>query len=331
MGRAGGGGGGGSSSYGGGHHVSRGGSGHRVGGSGGSRPGGANNSGFGFSGSFNRGYNTRRYYNRSWHCNIPIGGYGYRGSYSGGKYSFVIQIVVILVIAAIMFGSMMMNRPSSTIQREKLNTGKAFWNDCIVDELGWINNAGRLSMSLKHFYDKTGVQPVIYLKAYDESLVTDEDKELWAENFYESKYSNDEHVLLYVYFAEKNTDLDVGYMYLQYGYQSGQVFDAEAIDIFWRYMDSNWESYDSNDTDNMLKDTFNKTADVIMKVSTTTKDLIRYAIVGVVLIVISGIFLTMLRLKFKRAKEEAEETERILSQPLQTFEEPESDLESRYR
>ena len=66
---------------------------------------------------------------------------------------------------------------ASTINREKIENPVAYDNNCIRDELGYIENQGKLSKNLKNFYNKTGIQPYIYLKSYDETLTSDSQKD----------------------------------------------------------------------------------------------------------------------------------------------------------
>lgn len=271
---------------------------------------------------------------------IPRGGLGtpppgyppMMGSYGGGYYGesrrrrsssglmsllIVFMIFAVIVVIGIIGGGSKGGKQVSTIQRTKIETHNAYMNDCVIDEIGWINNKAKLSASLKSFWDKTGVQPFIYMKAYDPSLTTDSAKETWTRQYYDNTFTT-ENVFLYVYFCEPN-ESDVGYMTYCSGYETGQVMDAEAVDIFWGYLDSFWYSYDEDDTDGMFEAVFTKTGDTIMKVSTTGKDVAKYILIAV--IVIGGCIgvVVVMKVKRKNERERAEETERMLSRPLDTF------------
>lgn len=65
---------------------------------------------------------------------------------------------------------------TSTINREKIENPIPYDNNCIKDELGYVENTSKLSKNLKNFYNKTGIQPYIYLKSYDETLTSDSQK-----------------------------------------------------------------------------------------------------------------------------------------------------------
>ena len=301
MGRPGAGGGGGRPS-GGGHSVSRGGSGHRVNSSN-SRPGASNGSSrrpsggsnFGSSGwtqlmggwaspsrhCYGNHYGHRTTYNNTTIVNTTFGGYVLAKALSA-----MVALAVVLIIFVVTMANNRSNQVS-TIQRTKVESGNAYINDNIVDEIGRLSNPSRLSTKLKSFYNKTGVTPYIYLRAYDSSLTSDSAKEAWARQYYENTFDR-EDVLLYVYFEEANPDVE-GYMYLVYGLQTGQIMDSEAEEIFWNYLDSAWSTYTSDQTDEMFQSIFDNTATTIMKVSTTGKDIVKWVIIaGVVLILVVG-------------------------------------------
>ena len=194
-------------------------------------------------------------------------------------------------------------------------------NDCITDELGWVDNESRTEKELKYFYDKTGVQPVILFKEYDSELQTDSQKTQWAEAHYEENFDQ-ENIFLYVYFAEPNID-DVGYMTYVNGYQTSSVMDSEAVDIFWNYIDRYW--YTDMSTDDVLVKTYRQTADTIMKVSTTTKDIVLYGVIGITAIAALAFVLKIFKEKRAAEKERAAETEAILNTPLEKIGDTESD------
>ncbi len=199
---------------------------------------------------------------------------GYRGGGGscgglgcGGVLAAIAALVVIIFIAiggkdeGTSSSTYRVEDPVSSIVREKLNTGSTFDDDCITDELGWFENADSAGKALKNFYDKTGVQPYIYLRGYDASLADDDAKDDWAVDYYESTFER-EDVFLFVYFAEKNADEDVGYMCIVPGTEAKSVMDEEAQNVFWDYIDRYW--YTDLSTDALFENVFDKTASVIM-------------------------------------------------------------------
>lgn len=318
MGRAGAGSGGGHSGGGhssgrssGGHHVSGGSSGRRAGSGGSSQNsyGGGSFGGPSYGGGFYGGGFYPRPPRRS---TIFIG--------SGGGINAIISLVIFIVVLITAFGGFPSSNssstkgvPKSTQNRERLESGVGYDNNCIIDNIGWFDNVTKTEKSIKKFYDKTGVQPYIVLNAYDSTLLTDTAKEEYAKKWYDEHIKN-ESTFLYMYFAEPDTDNDVGYMAYVNGKQVSSVMDSEAIEIFWAYVDKYW--YSDMSTDDMFTTIFTKTADRIMTKSTTVADVGNNAVkvIGVI-VVFAGIIIVMV-IRRKHKAEEAKETEKILNTPL---------------
>lgn len=313
MGRAGAGGGGGGHS-GGGHSSSRSSGGHHVSsGSSGRRAGGGRSSYSGHS-----SYGGGRFYGGGFYPRPPR-----RSTVivsHGGSFNAVISLIIFVVVLIAAFGgfpssnsSSTKSVPKSTQNRERLESGVGYDNNCIVDNIGWFDNVTKTEKSIKKFYDKTGVQPYIVLNAYDSTLLTDTAKEEYAKKWYDEHIKN-ESTFLYMYFAEPDTDNDVGYMAYVNGKQVSSVMDSEAIEIFWAYVDKYW--YSDMSTDDMFTTIFTKTADRIMTKSTTAADVGNNAVkvIGVI-VVFAGIVVVMV-VRRKHKAEEAKETEKILNTPL---------------
>lgn len=313
MGRAGAGGGGGGHS-GGGHSSSRSSGGHHVSsGSSGRRAGGGRSSYSGHS-----SYGGGRFYGGGFYPRPPR-----RSTVivsHGGSFNAVISLIIFVVVLIAAFGgfpssnsSSTKSVPKSTQNRERLESGVGYDNNCIVDNIGWFDNVTKTEKSIKKFYDKTGVQPYIVLNAYDSTLLTDTAKEEYAKKWYDEHIKN-ESTFLYMYFAEPDTDNDVGYMAYVNGKQVSSVMDSEAIEIFWAYVDKYW--YSDMSTDDMFTTIFTKTADRIMTKSTTAADVGNNAVkvIGVI-VVFAGIIVVMV-IRRKHKAEEAKETEKILNTPL---------------
>ncbi len=315
MGRAGRGGGGGGRSFSG-HSISRGTSSHRPSGgrAGSNRSGSGRPPNYAWGGSsLSGGWVPRRrvagrgtIYGAYRSGTVPAG--------SGGSGAVIVLVVfVILMFLVAMAAASGGSVPASTYAREKLENGRAFDNDCIVDELGWFDNESRTERQLQDFFDKTGVQPYIVLRAYDANLTMDEEKDAFAQEWYDQNLDN-ECSLLFMYFAERNADLVVGYMVLVNGKQVSSVMDSEAIEIFWAYVDTHW--YSDLSTDEMFLEIFDDTAGRIMQKTTTAADVWKTALIvgGVVAVCCLGIY--FYKLKKKKDKEEDERTRRILETPL---------------
>ena len=122
---------------------------------------------------------------------------------------------------------------------------------------------------------------------------------------------------MFTYFAEADTDGDVGYMCYVNGKQITSVMDSEAVDIFWAYVDNNW--YSDKSTDDMFVDIFNSTAKRIMTKTATGADVgVKFGIVAIIVAVIIGIIVVM-KIRRKHEKEKAEETEHILKTDISSL------------
>ena len=290
----------------GGHSSSRVGGGHHVGRS--SRPSG--------SSSFNRGPSMHHYH----HTPPPPrrGYYGYRRNvYTSSSSGLGTLIACLIVFAVVIFSFFMIasddSDVTSTINREKIENPIPYDNNCIKDELGYVENTSKLSKNLKNFYNKTGIQPYIYLKSYDETLTSDSQKDNYAQNWYEQNIDN-EDTFLFVYYEDQDPN-EIGYMAYVNGKQVTSVMDSEAVNIFWNYIDRYWTD-DSLSTVEVFTKTFNSTANTIMEKSTTSNDIIKIICIIVGIIIVIGGIIYILRMKFKRDKEKAKETVEILKTPL---------------
>lgn len=317
MGGAGAGGGGGGHS-GGGHSSGRSSGGHRVSSGSSGRRAGSGGCSRGSYGGFGGPSHGGGFYGGGFYPRPPIRNTVFIGH--GGGINTIISIIIFIVVLVTAFGgfpssklSSTKNIPKSTQNRERLESGVGYDNNCIVDNIGWFDNVTKTEKSIKKFYDKTGVQPYIVLNAYDSTLLTDTAKEEYAKKWYDEHIKN-ESTFLYMYFAEPDADNDVGYMAYVNGKQVSSVMDSEAIEIFWAYVDKYW--YSDMSTDDMFTTIFTKTADRIMTKSTTAADVGNNAVkvIGVI-VVFAGIIVVMV-IRRKHKAEEAKETEKILNTPL---------------
>ncbi len=128
---------------------------------------------------------------------------------------------------------------SSTSTRTPLDNPNAYNYDCVVDELGWVEDMDNLTSELEVFYLSTGIQPYVYLKSYESSLSSEDDMIDWAEEWYEANIE-DEYTFLFVYFAASEDDDGSGYMVYVPGWDILDLMDDDAVDIFWDNLDECW-------------------------------------------------------------------------------------------
>ena len=236
-------------------------------------------------------------------------------------------IALVVIILAIVFGLVFsFNTGSSlsgsggnneitlsTVEREPLPDGSVTETDYYTDTIGWIGNRSELTSGMKHFYEKTGVQPYLYLTddINGSTNPSMEDLESFANEKYDELFADEAHLLL-VFFEYQSS------MYMDYyvvGTQAATVIDTEAGDVLLDYIDSYY--YDDNRTDEeFFSDAFRDSADRIMEV--TRSPWIAVLIVFGVIILLALLFFWWRHAK-KQRNLEAQQTEDILKTPLDTF------------
>lgn len=327
-----GGGGGGSRSFGGGGGGSRGG-GSRGGGSFGRGGGSFGGGGSSFGGGGNFGGGSFRGF-RGFGGGFGFGGPGpvdpdpfnngysrHRTGCSTGAVLLVIAVVaVILIISGI---SSVFNDNgysssgdilASTVEREALEKGAVNETGYYEDNVGYLSNKTLLESGLKYFYQKTGVQPYIYLTGEingSTEYPSESDLKTFAESMYDRKFTDNAHLLL-VFFDNLSGEYTFWYCI---GSQATSVIDAEAGDILAQYLDRYFNDSSLSDEEFFSK-AFRDTADRIMAV--TTSPWITVLIVLGVLAVIILLFVWWRHAK-KQKNIEAKQTEAMLNTPLETF------------
>lgn len=166
---------------------------------------------------------------------------------------------------------------------------------------------------------QTGIQPYILFAKYNPKLTSDKTKQEWAKQWYDQHIDN-EDTLLFVYFAERDTDNDVGYMTLVNGKHVSSIMDAQATEIFWTYLDEYW--YSDRSTDDAIVATFDATADRIMTKTTTRNDVRKWVTVAVMVIAVCVVAAIVVWLLIKRKREHERYVERMVTTPLETAEDP---------
>jgi len=251
------------------------------------------------------------------------GGGGYHGGGSGGFGCGIVIIgLVILFVFLILLVTITSSNNSSTeltkstVQREALPAGSVTETGYFTDELGWIGNQTQLLNGLKYFYQKTGVQPYLYITDNVNGSHAPSASELdaYARNLYDQLFTDEAHLLL-VFFEYNNSYMD---RYVC-GTQAKTVIDTEAADILLDCIDRYY--YDDSLTDDaFFSKAFTEAADRIMTVERSPWIMI-LLIFGLVALV-TVLFVWWLHAK-KQKNLEAQRTEEILSKPLEKFDEAE--------
>lgn len=277
------------------------------GGSGGSHGGGGGHFNYGSS----RGGGHSRGGGRSSSNYSPV----YRTSYYrpmtplGGTLSIVLAIIVIIagLVAA------RPNIQQSTIERSKLDSSLCTKvNTWYQDDINWIHDEKTLLKGLKTFYDKTGVQPYLWITDNINGKVkpNTSDFETALKSKYSELFKDEGHVI--VCFMENSPSVYATYYWA--GSAAKGVIDDEAGEILLDVIDSKYTS-DLSDEE-MFSKSFSDAATRMMKVGRTTKQLI---IIAVIVLLCLGFVVSVylwVKTRAKARAEEAEETQRILNTPI---------------
>lgn len=276
-------------------------------------------------------YGGTHWHNRSYIPYRPYSPRPYRGGAPGGCAPNLGLILFIAFAIILVVFVTMLNTPSitpSTIDREPLDKQYVVTTDYYTDELGWIENPTVLENGMRSFFDKTGVQPYLFITDTVDGQIHPSQDELdaFADRLYDELFEDEGHILLV--FHEYNSDSNYSTRYVC-GAQAKTVMDQEACNILLDYVDSYYFS-DRNDSQ-MFGDAFRDAGDRIM--SKTTPFYI-YAIgIGAVVIIVFISFSWWKKAK-KQKNLEAQQTERILNADLETIGSKDStlkDLEDKYK
>ena len=350
-------GGGGHASGGGGGHIGGGrvgGGGHSSGGSfgGGSFGGGWSSGGWGgWGGSSHRPSNSRPGSSGYRPSHYPTyvrpviytsgggGGGNYNHSSGGGggagcltgSVGMLLSVFLVLAFLMILMSVMMPTSASdvtaSTVAREPLPAGSVDLTEYYQDTTGLIRRSATLQAGMKYFYEKTGVQPYLYVTrdidgdTYPSDAVLEE----YAQALYSQLFSDSAHLLVVVYDPDNS---GFGYYYIP-GNAAKTVLDAEALEIFEGYVYQDSPDYLSGSAEAYFSEVFEHTADRIMSVTRSST-----FYVGIALAVLA--VLALLFHWWKKAKEqknkEAEHMEAVLNADIDDLvDNPElKDLEEKY-
>lgn len=301
--------------------------------SGGGRGGGSFGGGFGGrGGGYNRrpgGYRPRtgpifigggpRYYGRRrrYGPGGPYGGGGGGCGFMGCGSIFFVVLLFMFLSGIFSAGGGGGNITASTQEREPLPVGAVNETEYYTDEMNppWIGNHTQMVSGLEHFYEKTGVQPHVYItdKINGSSNPSPEEIEQFAHQTYDELFTDEAHLLL-VFFEPRPS---VYTTYYVTGSQARSVIDAEAGDILLDYLDRYYYTDPAQMSDEeFFSQSFRDAADRIMEV-TTSPWIPVLTIFGVGLI----LYLLYRWWKQRQARKEAEakRTEEMLNRPLDTF------------
>lgn len=250
----------------------------------------------------------------------------------GSVGCLTIIIILVIIIALIFVMEMASNGGSgnsggitaSSIERQALPKGSVNETDYYMDNLKWIGNKTKLESGLKHFYEKTGVQPFLYLTDNINGNYYPDEKEMdsFANNLYGELFTDEAH-LLFVFMEHEGRYMD----WYVVGSQAKTVIDREAADILLDYIDRYY--YEDGLTDEeFFSNSFRDAGDRIMTV-TRSPWITVIIIISIVILVI--ILYGWWKKAMKQKNKEAKQMEDILNTPLDKFGDTEAeDLAKKY-
>ncbi len=228
----------------------------------------------------------------------------------------VLLVLALGIVAVALGGSSSDSVTKSTVQREALPASAVNETDYYTDEAGWISNKNQLTSGMKDFYQRTGVQPYLYILNDLDGSTTPSTTQLqqFAEQEYDKLFTDEGHFLL-VFCDTGSGSYNCGYAV---GSQAKTIMDSEAVSVLADYLD---RYYSSNMEDEEFFSTvFQKTGERIMTVTKSQAPMV------IIVIVIAGAVVTVVFLLYRwREKARIEkrrrdkEMEDILQTPLEQF------------
>jgi len=205
-----------------------------------------------------------------------------------------------------------------------LEAGSVVETAYYTDELGWIKNQRVLEEGMKLFYERTGVQPYLYLtdNINGKTDFTADDVESFLNQKYDELFQDEAHLLLL--FTEYQGQYTRWYLT---GSQAKTVIGAEEAQVILDYVDRYY--YSSYDEDTYFSKVFADSSEEIMSQPT---NFFRIALVIVLLICLLVLgYYWWANLAYQRELK-AKETKAILDTPLEEMVDLElKDLEDKYK
>ena len=234
--------------------------------------------GYGGIPPFLGGYGLGRFSRRRGPYRPPYNRGGCSGCGGGGCLSSLLIIFLLLFAFNFLWGMIPGNNnntavqtvqiPSSTIEREAIEPGLVQETAYYEDKLGWIKNPNELKKGLAYFYDKTNIQPFVYITDNIQGDPNPKPEEIdeFANELYDELFTDEAHLLL-VHFENNQYQYEYSY-HTVYGSQAKILMDDEAESILFDYLDYHY-ARDPNKVseEEFFSEAFKDTADRIMTVT----------------------------------------------------------------
>ncbi|MCR4703465.1 MAG: hypothetical protein K5665_07375 [Saccharofermentans sp.] len=222
-----------------------------------------------------------------------------KGTKSGGFDGFIFATVMIIA-AVLVFGALISSfigkGSGNKVERSTVNRESLLSSECNAyekwyqDDWGdWIDENGEeesLINGMKYFYDKTGVQPYLWITGEEgRNYISEGSIEKLSLDTYKDMFGDDEGHLL-VIFREYPNSSSIYVTSLRPGsIAESKIMDEQAREIFLDYIDYYYTDTDLNEGQFFAK-VFEKSGDRIMKKQLSLGEI--NAVIAVVLILVGA-------------------------------------------
>ena len=244
-------------------------------------------------------------------------GGGSRGGGCGGSLFATIALIILVAVVINLAFRPTANVTPSTINRTALpaNQARNIPSQMFTDHyLGFIQNQTQFNSGLNNFHQRTGVRPHVYIidNLNGNTSPSIAQVQTYADQLYSQLFEDEAHVLM-LYFDNASTNtFEVA---VTVGEQARSVIDVEAIDIMLDYFARYWHQARLTE-EQLFSNTFNSASNRIMSVDRSPWIPV-FIVAGIILLVV--LLFAWWSKKKAQANLEAEQTERILNQSLDSF------------
>jgi hypothetical protein len=231
-----------------------------------------------------------------------FGGFGFGRPFGGGGGSgWIVILVIAIVLGWGVFGAGSGGGDgsiaASSYQREPLPDGIVNETEYIKDDGKWLANQKTVRDGMRYFYEKTGVQPYLWItENLDGSRDASWDEiEAAMEGLYKEEFTDEGHLIILFYEPQPGVYKTA---YLA-GSAAKTVIDEEASRILLDYLDKYY--YDNMGEDEYFAAVFTKSADRIMTVTTDPKLVLVFIVGGLAFLSVISIIIFK-ALKHRRLK-----------------------------
>ena len=238
----------------------------------------------------------------------------------GGKDLFVLKVicaaVVVLIIA---FAALWLYQGKegsierSTVNREALSASKCdAIDEWYTDDWGdWIDENGEeaaLIAGMKYFYEKTGVQPYIWIMGENgKDYISEGSLEKLAKNTYSEMFGDDEGHMLIIFREYPNASSNYLVTAMPGEDAEDEVMDAEAREILLGYIDY-FYTVDKYNEGEFFAQALEKAGDRIM-----TKQISPVALSAIIIISVIAVAVVVIVVHIIRKRKVAEATQKAMA------------------